>query len=394
MAIRQNYRHTLVASYIGYITQAIVNNFVPLLFLTFRQEFGISIQKITLLVTVNFFVQLFIDFISTFFVDKIGYRCSIVSAHCFAVLGLVGLCVFPNWFGYGGLLLSVILYAIGGGLIEVLISPIVEACPTEKKSASMGLLHSFYCWGSLAVVLCSTAFFVGIGISHWRILACLWAIVPLCNSIYFCLVPIRHIAEGEESEPVGSLLKNKMFWLLVLMMVCAGASELSISQWASAFAESGLHISKTAGDLAGPCMFAALMGTARVVYAKFAERVSIRKYIAVCSILCIIGYILAATSFTVWLGLAGCGICGIAVAVMWPGTFSLATVDCPKGGTAMFALLALAGDVGCSSGPTLVGMVSGKFEDNLQIGLFTAMIFPILMLAAVWATGRKNRSVK
>ena len=388
--IRDDYRHTIAASYIGYITQAIVNNFVPLLFLTFHNVYGIPLGKIGLLVTVNFVTQLLVDFISAKYVDRIGYRTAIVAAHVFAAAGLIGLGILPDLMPtpYIGICIAVVVYAIGGGLIEVLISPIVEACPTEGKSAAMSLLHSFYCWGSVLVVVVSTILFSVFGVDAWREIACLWAIIPLVNAFYFSKVPIAALVENGESMTIGMLFRSKLFWIFALLMVCSGASELSMSQWASAFAESGLHVSKTVGDLAGPCFFAVLMGTARVFHAKFAEKLELSRYLAVCAVVCIGSYLLASLSPNALLALLGCGICGFSVGAMWPGTFSLASEKCPKGGTAMFALLALAGDTGCSLGPTVVGFVSAACEDNLKKGLLSAILFPVLLLVGLFLCQR------
>ena len=388
--IRDDYRHTVAASYIGYITQAIVNNFAPLLFLTFHNVYGIPLGKIGLLVTVNFVTQLLVDFISAKYVDRIGYRTAIVAAHVFAAAGLIGLGILPDLMPvpYIGICMAVVVYAIGGGLIEVLISPIVEACPTEGKSAAMSLLHSFYCWGSVLVVVVSTILFSTFGVDAWREIACLWAIIPLVNAFYFSKVPIAALVENGESMTIWMLFRSKLFWIFALLMVCSGASELSMSQWASAFAESGLHVSKTVGDLAGPCFFAVLMGTARVFHAKFAEKLELSRYLAVCAVVCIGSYLLASLSPNALLALLGCGICGFSVGAMWPGTFSLASEKCPKGGTAMFALLALAGDTGCSLGPTVVGFVSAACEDNLKKGLLSAILFPVLLLVGLFLCQR------
>lgn len=392
MSIRSNYKHTITASYIGYITQAVVNNFAPLLFLTFHDTYGISLEMIGLLVTVNFGTQLIVDLVSAKYVDRIGYRPAIVLAHIFAAAGLVGLGFLPDLFfsPYPGICLAVILYAIGGGLIEVLISPIVEACPTDGKSAAMSLLHSFYCWGSVLVVLVSTLLFVTFGMHSWKLIACLWAIIPALNAAYFTRVPIASLTEDGKSMGIGELLHTRIFWILALLMVCSGASELSMSQWASAFAESGLRISKTAGDLAGPCFFAVLMGTARVFHAKFAEKLHLSGYMGFCALLCIASYLLCALSPIPALSLLGCGICGFSVGVMWPGTFSIAAETCPRGGTALFALLALAGDTGCSLGPSVVGFISAAANDNLKAGLLAAVLFPALLLLGLFSLKRRR----
>lgn len=378
----KSYKSTIYCSYTGYITQAIVNIFAPLLFVTFHEEFGISFSQITLITTLNFSTQLIIDLLSSKFVDKIGYRISIVAAHVFSALGLLGMAFLPNALpnAYAGLLVSVIFYAVGGGLIEVLISPIVEACPSDDKASAMSLLHSFYCWGSVGVILLSTGFFAAFGKENWRVLACLWALIPCVNAICFTRVPIASLTEDGEGMRIKELCKTKLFWVFAVMMLCAGASELSMSQWASAFAESGLKVSKTVGDLAGPCFFSILMGLARVFYAKFSEKINLMSFIMFSSGLCIAAYLITVLSPIPVLSLIGCALCGLSVGIMWPGVFSIASSKLPKGGTAMFALLALAGDMGCSSGPTIVGMVSGACSDNLKAGLTCAVIFPVLMI--------------
>lgn len=383
--IRTSYEHTINASYIGYITQAIVNNFVPLLFLTFVADYGLTLDKITLITTLNFAVQLVVDLVSTKVIDRIGYRVAVFAAHIFAAGGLIGLAVLPEILGntYVGILIAVICYAIGGGIIEVLISPIVEACPTQKKEAAMSLLHSFYCWGHVAVVLLSTLFFQCFGIGNWRIMACLWALIPLCNAFYYLLVPIFPITGGHQPMPLRTLLGQKMFWLIVVVMICAGASEQAMSQWASAFAESALRVSKTVGDLAGPCAFAICMGTARAIYGKYSEAIPLKKMMMGSALLCIGCYAVAVFAQSPIFGLVGCAACGFSVGIFWPGTFSIAAINLPGAGTAMYALLALAGDIGCSAGPTVVGMVANRTDGNLKNGLLVAMIFPVLILLGI-----------
>lgn len=385
----------MAASYLGYITQAIVNNFAPLLFVTFQKSFDISLEKIGYLVTVNFCIQLFVDFIAAKFVDKIGYRISIVAAHLFAGTGLILMGVLPFAFAdpYMGLICAIVFYSIGGGLIEVLISPIVEACPTDKKSAAMSLLHSFYCWGHVAVILLTTLFFVTAGIDNWRILSALWAVIPLANAVYFCFVPINTLVDCEKSAPIKELFKSKLFWILILLMICSGASEQGMSQWSSAFAETGLKVSKTLGDLLGPCMFAVMMGVSRVFYAAFSGRLKLMKFISVSCVFCVIGYLVSALSPVPALALVGCGICGLSVGILWPGVFSLAAERAPTGGTAMFAFLALAGDLGCSSGPTLVGIVSSAFNDNLRAGFLAAIAFPVALIIGIMMLKRTKSSI-
>lgn len=380
--IRKNYNHTIYACYIGYITQAIVNNFVPLLFLTFATDYQLSLDRITLITTINFLVQLLVDLLAVKVVDRIGYRPCLIFGHMCAVAGLVGLAFLPHLLGnaYAGVMCSVVLYAIGGGLMEVLISPVVEACPTQKKEAAMSLLHSFYCWGHVGVVLLSTLFFQVFGISNWKLLSCVWAIVPLINCFYFAMVPIYPIVSENEKLSLKGLLGQKAFWLLIVLMVCAGASEQAMSQWASAFAESALKVSKTVGDMAGPCAFAILMGTARALYGKYSDKLPLMKMMKGSALLCIGCYLLASLVGSPILSLVGCALCGASVGIFWPGTFSVAAVKLPGGGTAMYALMALAGDLGCSSGPSMVGFVANAVGGNLKIGVMVAIVFPIVML--------------
>ncbi|MDD6220039.1 MAG: MFS transporter [Clostridia bacterium] len=376
------YKHTVRACFVGYVVQAIVNNFAPLLFLTFQAQYGIPLSQITVLITVNFALQLAVDFVSAFFIDKIGYRVSIVAAHAFAAAGLVLMTVLPEIMPspFAGLLIAVMCYAVGGGLLEVLVSPIVEACPTDNKEQAMSLLHSFYCWGSVAVVGLSTLFFALFGTRSWRYLALMWAAVPLANAFVFSKVPIAPLIEdGEKGLSIKEFFKNKMFWIFMLLMLCSGASEQAVSQWASTFAERGLGVSKTIGDLTGPMLFSVLMGLSRLIYGKFGGRIKLDSIMLGSGVLCIISYLIITLTGSSVLGLCGVALCGLSVGIMWPGTFSKASASIKGGGTAMFALLALCGDLGCSGGPTFAGMMASRFGDNLKIGMLCAIVFPAVL---------------
>lgn len=384
--MNRNYEKTIYACFVGYIVQAIVNNFVPLLFLIFEKTYHIPLGQITMLITINFGIQLLVDLLSAKFVDKIGYRICSVAAHVCAAAGLLGLVFLPELTGnaYVGLLIAVIIYAIGGGLIEVLISPIMESCPTKNKEKAMSLLHSFYCWGHVGVVLISTLFFKLFGIGNWKILACVWAVVPIVNVVIFTRVPIAPLVEESETGmSILDLCKSRVFWILMLMMTCAGASEQAVSQWASTFAEQGLGVSKTIGDLAGPMSFAVLMGSSRAFYGKFGDKIDLDKFMTGSAVLCIASYLLISLSPSPVLSLVGCGLCSLSVGIMWPGSFSKASAALRNGGTAMFALLALGGDLGCSGGPTLVGYVSSAASDNLKKGILAGVIFPVLLIVGV-----------
>ena len=382
MKNKLNYNTTILCCFVGYIVQAIVNNFIPLLFITFQNSYHIPLSKITLLVTFNFCIQLTVDLLATRFVDKIGYRASILIAHITSALGLLLLTILPEIMNpFTGILISVSVYAIGGGIIEVLISPIMESCPTDNKEKAMSLLHSFYCWGHVGVVLLSTIFFKLAGIENWRILCGLWAIVPIINGILFIKTPIAPLISSEEKGmTLKELFKSKIFWLLIIMMVCSGASEQAVSQWASAFAEQGLGISKVAGDLAGPMTFAIVMGATRAIYGKYGDKIKLDSFMLVSTALCVFSYLLISLTPSPIISLIGCGLCGASVGIMWPGTFSKAAASLRSGGTAMFALLALAGDLGCSSGPSLVGAISDIADGSMKVGILTAIIFPITLI--------------
>lgn len=393
--MKPNFRKTMNVCFVGYIVQAIVNNFVPLLFVTFQKSYGIHLSRITLLITFNFAVQLLVDCLSAGFVDRIGYRISIVLAHVLAAAGLILLTILPELTGdpFYGILLSVTIYAVGGGLIEVLISPIMDACPTENKEAAMSLLHSFYCWGHMGVVLLSTGFFALFGIENWKMLALLWAVIPVCNTLVFLKTPMPTLTEpGETGLRLPELFKIKSFWLLMLMMMCAGASEQAVSQWASTFAEEGLGVSKALGDLAGPMAFALLMGGARLLYGKLGHKLNLDRCMAISSGLCVLSYLLIALVPSPVLGLAGCALCGFSVGILWPGMLSKASASIRGGGTALFAMLALAGDVGCTAGPTIAGFVSSAAGGNLRAGILGAIGFPALLLFGVALTKKQGRT--
>lgn len=394
--LNNQYNKTIAACFVGYIVQAIINNFVPLLFLTFERTYQIPLSQITLLVTINFGVQLFVDLLSVKFVDKIGYRASMVIAHLCSAAGLVLLTILPEVMdpAFLGILTAVVVYAIGGGLLEVLVSPIVEACPSDHKEKAMSMLHSFYCWGHVGVVALSTLYFYIVGISNWKLLAVIWAVIPLANALAFTKVPIAPLLpEGESGLRMKDLLGMKLFWILFIMMVCAGASEQAVSQWASTFAEQALGITKTLGDLAGPMAFAILMGASRFFYGKYGDRIDLDRFMIFSSLLCILSYLGISLIPVPLVSLAACAVCGLSVGIMWPGTFSKASQALRRGGTAMFALLALGGDVGCSGGPTLVGLISSSLNDNLKAGILAAIIFPVLLLTGILLCRRMKKQL-
>ena len=379
MQIKEKYKKTLLACYLGFVTQAICANFLPLLYMVFHENYRISFGNLAFISTTFFITQLVVDFICANLVDKIGYRPCIVIAEITSGVGLASLAILPDitTSPFVGILICVIIYAIGSGLIEVLASPIIEACPFENKDVMMSLFHSFYCWGSVGVILGSTLFFICFGLDNWKILALLWSLIPLYNIYNFMTCPIDNLMSEKKSMKIGQLLKSKFFWLFIVLMVCAGSSEVAMLQWASAFAESSLNVSKTVGDLTGPCGFAVCMGISRTLYGKFGEKVDLSIFMIASGIFCLGCYLLVGLVNIPIMGLFGCAVCGFSVGIMWPGSISISSKVIPRGGTAMFALLALAGDLGGAVGPAIIGNVSQVAGDNLQTGVLAGIGFPI-----------------
>lgn len=403
------YKHTRQACYLGYITQAAVNNLPPLLFVTFQREFHISMEAIAALISMNFGIQLVTDLIAAKLIDKIGYRVSALASHILAFIGMISMGMLPYCLSrpYMGLCIAMGMNAVGGGLAEVIISPIVESLPGDRKASSMSLLHSFYCWGHVGVILLSTLYFVVIGTSSWRYLPMLWALIPLFNIFFFAFVPLCTLQEdGNSPAPARSLFRQPLFWVILCLMLCSGAAEQAMAQWASLFAESGLHVSKTLGDLLGPCAFAVCMGISRTFYGIYGHKIDLYHALKISGFCCVCCYLL--TTFSPWpmLALAGCALCGLTVGLMWPGVTSLAVKQFPQAGTAMFAFLALAGDMGCASGPGFAGVVSGYAVKNgsqwlaalqmtqdggLRAGLLAVIVFPLLLLIGLWILNRRKQ---
>lgn len=381
-----NYRKTKTACYLGFVTQAIAANFAPLLFLKFHNDYNISLGNIALISTCFFFTQLLVDLFCAKFVDKIGYRICIVASEVCSAAGLIGLAFLPDILPnpFTGILCSVIVYAIGSGLIEVLGSPIVEACPFENKEATMSLLHSFYCWGAVGTILISTLFFLLFGMDSWKWLAVLWALIPTCNIYNFATCPIEHLVEEGNGMGIRELFQKPLFWISVCLMICSGASELAMAQWASAYAEAALGLSKAIGDLTGPCMFAVTMGISRVIFGKYGDRIDLVKFMTGSGILCVVCYLLTSLSSNPLIGLIGCIVCGFSVGIMWPGTISISSKKFPLGGTAMFALLAMAGDLGGSIGPGIVGYITQEAGDNIRVGMSVGLVFPVILLVMLF----------
>lgn len=391
--MKLNYLHTVRVCGASYLVQGILNNFLPLLFLRYTVEFGFSLNQISFLILANFGLQMIVDFISAKVVDRIGYRECAVASQAFSAIGLLGLTIFPYIFAdaYSGILFSVLIYAIGSGLIETVGSPIVQACPIDNKDKYMSMIHSFYCWGHVLVVIASTCFFKVFGMNNWRVLSALWAVVPFVIMFLFMKVPICSLAEEGKTLSGRHFIKMPVFWILIVLMFCSGASEQGISQWISTFAEAGLGIDKTTGDLLGTCMFAVLMGSSRVFYGKLGHKFDINKYMLLSGSLCFVCYFVAGVSESAVVSLIACILCGTTVGIMWPGIYNVSTDVIRNGGTGLFAYLALAGDMGCAGGPGILGIVAELFNENLKAGMIVSSLFPIAFVVLFFVLLRSQR---
>ena len=384
----KGYKLTRFSCYLCFIIQAIIINFPPILFLTFSTSYNIPIGKITLLVTINFACQFCIDMLSAIFAKHLSYRAMVISANAFGAVGLMMYGILPDLLPdpYIGLVIATLTSAIGSGLIEVIANPLMQSCPKPQKEFSMGFLHSFYCWGSLGVVLISTLTLLAAGSENWRILAFFWSLVPLTNTVLFIIAPINQPSkELEASSSLGKLAKTGTFWLFICIMILGGACELGVSQWASAYAELALTgiipeaEAKIIGDLLGPCFFALTMAASRMIYPKLCEKYDLRKLMIISAFLCAGCYAVTAFIPNPIISLIGCGVCGFTVGIMWPGTLDLAGKTCTFVGTALFAMLSLAGDLGCLLGPSLIGFTADSFGGNLKIGMITAIALPVIL---------------
>ena len=389
----KSYKSTQIACYVGFVVQAIINNFLPILFIIFNTRYNLNYEQLGRLLFVNFFTQLVADMLTPAIVKKIGYRGAAISCHALAALGLVLLGTLPNIFTqniYPCLVVSVIIYAIGSGIIEVCLSPIVELLPNEKKAASMAFTHSFYSWGQAFTVVITTVLLFAFGQDNWKFIPLLWAIIPFFNMFNFMYVPIiEEQHNAEKSETLASLFKTREFWCFTIFMVCAGASEIAMAEWASIFAQNALGVNKMTGDLLGPCAFAIFMGGGRVLFGTLDGKFSPKKALIINNILCFICYVAVAVCNIPILSLLACALCGFTVSLSWPGTYSMAAKHFPHGGTLMFSILALCGDLGCSTGPWILGAVANRF--TLQSGFLVCALFPLAMiLAAVFLNKEKS----
>lgn len=405
------YKHTTLACYIGYITQAIGINFMPILFTIFKEEFSLSYSELGSLVVINFVTQILTDIFSTKYVDRLGFRRTSIPCQLLCFLGLMLLCILPSVMANSFLALAIatIVYAVGGGMVEVIISPIIDSMPSDDSTGAMSLLHSFYCWGQLGIVLLTTLAIKLCGNDVWRPLALILSLIPLINMLLFIKVPLPE-TENETRTPIKALISNKAFLAAMILMVGAGAAEQVIAQWSSLFAQTGLGVDKTLGDILGPSLFAVFMIIGRTYFGVMGERLDLRRSLLYSSVLCIFCYIVTALSASPLLALAGCALTGLSVSLMWPGMLSLASSKFPHGGAAMFGVLAIFGDLGCSIGPMLTGFISDFAQKlpvlseisqtsfltaeqiSLKAGIFSGIIFPVIMIPGLIILKEKKGS--
>jgi len=405
-----SYKNTLHACYLGYITQAIIVNLSPIFFVIFKDSYGLDNGDIGIIVFVLFAIQLGVDLASTWFVDKFGFRRCAVIAHLSAAAGLLLLgllpCVMENKFI--GILIAIVIGAVGSGIIEVIISPIVDLLPAESKASAMSLLHSFYCWGQVAVVALSTLLLALIGRDFWYVIPFIWMLIPVTDAVVFNFVPVPDTVPEEEKVSPKKFATSKIFILAAFLMFSSAMAELSMSQWASYFAEKGLGVNKLLGDLMGPCLFGVFMGAGRTLHGIYGGKTDLAKTLSSSSFVCFLGYILTVFSPIPVLSLLGCGITGLGVGLLWPGTLSLTSEKIPGGGTALFALLALFGDLGCSVGPWLTGIISDSVRDTsvfaglsqttgmsteqlaLKTGLLIISLFPLMAVFIIRKVGKSK----
>lgn len=388
-----NYTPTKISAYVGYFVQAIVNNFLPILFVAFQDIYGIGYEKLGRLIVFNFITQMVTDILSPKIISLLGYRKTAVMCQLIAALGLTLAAVLPNVLpnAYIGIVLAVIVYAFASGLMEVIISPMIEMLPTSNKSGNMSLLHSFYCWGQAITTVGTTLLLSAFGYRGWTYIPLIWAIVPFINAFSFIRVPIVEPQPERKSDSFRVLFSDRRFRVFMLIMLCAGASEIAMAEWASVFAQNALGVSQIAGDLAGPCAFSLFMGLGRLLYAAFSEKISYRSTVIVLGLCCAVCYYIAAFASIPIFALAACALCGFTVSILWPGTISAGAVAFPRGDAVMFSVFAMCGDIGCCIGPWLLGVVAEHF--TLNIGFAVSSFFPLLMVALAIFFIKEQRSV-
>lgn len=366
--MKKEFRLTLMAARMGFFTQALVNNLAPVFFVLFRVLYGFSYLQVGILAALNFTLQLFADITSPNLISRFGYRKCAMTAQALCAVGLIlmpGLCILTGGV-YISFIIPVLIYSYGAGMIEVLASPIVEAIPDLPENTKMSMLHSFYSWGQMTCVALTTLALHFIGYERWFLIPVLWSAIPIFGIILFSRARLDMADMAEKESEKGGRLFCRSFVLMLIIMTCAGASEIAMSEWSSLFAEEALGVSKVAGDLFGPCMFALFMGMGRMCHAKFGERLNLSRLIKACSLLCVICYVGAALLRPAAASLIFCALTGLSVSLMWPGALSLAAAR-NNGGARMYGLLAAFGDIGCIIGPVVTSSVSEFADGNERI---------------------------
>lgn len=401
-----DYRLTIRCCYLGMFVQAIVINLAPILFIPFKEQLGLTFEQLGRLILINFVTQVAFDLIAGATVTRLGVRRMVVAAHILVTLGLWLFAWLPGRLTspYAGLVIGTIVFSMGGGVLELLLSPIINAVPSERKAADMSLLHSFYAWGQMTVILLTALAVFVLPAGPWRWVAPFWSIVPALGAWGFSRAPIPPFVEEEKRHRLRELLRVPAFLAAMLGLALAGASEIAISQWISAFAEKALRFPKLLGDLGGVCLFAAALGVGRTWYGLYGHKVCIRTRMIGGALLATVMYVLASLSPWPWVSLLACVMSGLAVSLFWPGLLSLTAVRFPLAGASMFAVLCAAGDMGCALAPWAVGLCADRVTAlglgggmgwtpeafGLRMGLLAGALFPFGLLLVLIGLRQKG----
>ena len=400
------------ACYTVSVTMALVSNVPPLLFLTFREMYGISFSLLGLLVVVNFATQLGIDLVFSFFSDKFDIPKTVRTMPILTVAGLVIFSLVPTFFpnlAYAGLVVGTILCAVSSGLAEVLISPIVASLPADDPEREMSALHSVYAWGVVGVVIFSTLFLLVFGKENWNILMLIFIIVPVLSSVLYSMTDITCVESEEGSGGLLGIFKNPMLWLSFFAIFLGGAAEVTMAQWSSGYLEQALGIPKVWGDVFGVAVFALTLGIGRTMYAKIGKNIS--KILTLGGIGAVICYLTAAFTSNPIIGLIACGFTGLCTAMLWPGNLMVVAERFPTGGVFIYAMMAAGGDLGASVAPQLVGVITDlaslspsltAFASDLgltsgqlgmKLGMIIGALFPLIGIFFYFGFWKKSRTV-
>lgn len=406
--MKNNYKILKLACYSTNVSMSVITNMPPLLFLTFREQFGISYSLLGLLVTVNFFTQLLVDLIFSFFSHKFNIQKAVKFTPVLCMIGLLFYSLCPSLFKnneYIALVIGTVIFSASGGFGEVLISPVIAAIPAKDPDKEMSKLHSTYAWGVVGVVLFATAFLAVFSSKYWQILMLILSLIPLFAAIAFAFSKVPTMQTPERVSGALKLLKNSGVWMCVLAIFLGGAAECTMAQWCSGYLEQALGIKKIYGDIFGVALFSVMLGAGRTLYSKIGKNIApVLFFGALGAALC---YFIAALSPFAVVGLVACALTGFCVSMLWPGSLIVASDRFPAGGVFIFALMAAGGDMGASIGPQLVGIVTDASIKNpflidlasrfsvmpeqlgMKLGMLIGMLFPLCALPLYYYIWKK-----